>query len=94
MWKFKRVEPGEPERDPHEPEFFRLKNPAEALVREVIQNSLDAKKAGVQTVSVRFYIGEIEKEILKIFTNELERHLSACNFRQKITQEPHQVYYH
>jgi len=43
MWKFKRVEPGEPERDPHEPEFFRLKNPAEALVREVIQNSLDAK---------------------------------------------------
>lgn len=84
MWKFKRVEPGEPERDPHEPEFFRLKNPAEALVREVIQNSLDAKKAGVQTVSVRFYIGEIEKRnTKKYFTNELERHLSACNFLPK-----------
>jgi hypothetical protein len=37
MWKFKKVESGEPERDPHEPEFFRLEEPAEALVRWVKQ---------------------------------------------------------
>jgi hypothetical protein len=80
MWKFKKVEPGEPERDPHEPEFFRLRNPAEALVREVIQNSLDAKEAG-QTVSIRFHIGEVEKRnARKYFSSELEQHLSACNF--------------
>lgn len=84
MWKFKCVEPGEPERDPHEPEFFRLPNPAEALVREVIQNSLDAKKSGTQTVSVRFYIGEVEKRNTKnYFSSELEQHLKACNFLPK-----------
>ena len=55
MWKFKKVEPGEPERDPHEPEFFRLRNPEEALAREVIQNSLDARKSGTPRVSVRFF---------------------------------------
>lgn len=81
MWKFKKLEPGEPERDPHEPEFFRLKNPAEALVREVIQNSLDAKKSGTRTVSIRFYIGEVEKRNERnYFSRELEHHLGACNF--------------
>lgn len=84
MWKFKKLEPGEPERDPHEPEFFRLKNPAEALVREVIQNSLDAKKSGTQTVSVRFYIGGVEKRnVRNYFSSELEHHLSAFNFLPK-----------
>lgn len=84
MWRFKRLEPGEPERDPHEPEFFRLKDPAEALVREVIQNSLDAKKSGTQTVSVRFCIGEVEKRNAgNYFSSELEHHLGACNFLPK-----------
>lgn len=84
MWKFKRLVPGEPERDPHEPEFFRLKYPAEALVREVIQNSLDAKKSGVTTVKVRFYIGNVEKGNARTyFSSELEHHLGACNFLAK-----------
>lgn len=84
MWQFKKLEPGVPERDPHEHEFFRLKNPAEALVREVIQNSLDAKKSGTQTVSVRFYIGEVEKRNVRdYFSSELEHHLDSCNFLPK-----------
>ena len=84
MWRFKRLEPGEPERDPHEPEFFRLKDPAEALVREVIQNSLDAKRSEEKKVFVRFYIGEMEKRNAKnYFSSELEHHLGACNFLPK-----------
>jgi hypothetical protein len=32
MWRFTKLEPGVPERDPHEAEFFRLKEPAEDIL--------------------------------------------------------------
>jgi len=37
MWNFNELRHGEVERYPHEAEFFRLKNPAEALVMRVKQ---------------------------------------------------------
>jgi hypothetical protein len=45
MWHFREHRPGDPTRDPIVGEFFStdaITNPAEALVREGIQNSLDA----------------------------------------------------
>lgn len=78
-WDFKELKPGEPERDPREAEFFRLTEPAEALVREFIQNSLDAKK-WESTVRVRFAFGEIEKNKVRDYFDGLESHIQACNF--------------
>ena len=43
MWEFNELKNTEPERDPHETEFFRHTVSAESIVREAIQNSLDAR---------------------------------------------------
>lgn len=79
MWRFRELEPGMPERDPHEAEFFRLTEPSEAVIREVIQNSLDAKIAGDNTVKVSFSFGELDKDNVMDYFNGLESHLEACN---------------
>lgn len=57
IWKFRRMHPGEMNIDPVEAEFFTteaLQSVGDALVRETIQNSLDARIPGDQ-VRVRFY---------------------------------------
>lgn len=81
MWRFTELPSDVPERDPHEAEFFHLKEPAEAVVREFVQNALDAQEDG--KVVVKFTFGEIEKgEVEKFFTN-YEDHFIAT----KITSE-------
>jgi hypothetical protein len=55
MWEFSELKDVEPERDPHETEFFR-DIPAEVIVREAIQNSLDAKRDN-ECVRIRFSFG-------------------------------------
>ncbi|MEW5708191.1 MAG: hypothetical protein AB1830_04700 [Pseudomonadota bacterium] len=55
FWKFRRMQPGEMNIDPIESEFFSteaLGSLADALVREAIQNSLDARSPG-EPVRVR-----------------------------------------
>ncbi|MEM9056797.1 MAG: hypothetical protein AAGD86_04930 [Pseudomonadota bacterium] len=55
-WRFRRMHPGEMNIDPIEAEFFSteaLGSLADALVREAVQNSLDARRDGA-TVRVRF----------------------------------------
>lgn len=50
-WRFRRMQPGEMNIDPIEGEFFSteaLGSLADALVREAIQNSLDARAPGMQ----------------------------------------------
>jgi len=78
IWHFKAIEPGTPERNPRETEFFKLTSPSEAIVREFIQNSLDAKTEGV--VSIRFYLGSAEKEEMQEYFRGIEKHLEACQF--------------
>jgi hypothetical protein len=60
-WHFKELRPGDKDRQPTQGEFFAtdaIKSVAEALVRESIQNSLDAgPKMSGQPVRVRFYLG-------------------------------------
>jgi len=79
MWQFIKLEPGMPERDPHEAEFFRLTNPAEQVVRETVQNSLDAKIEEVGPIRVNFILGNVRKERVRNYLGDLEPHLSACN---------------
>jgi hypothetical protein len=57
MWHFRRKRKGEKIRDPIQGEFFAtdaIANPAQALIRESIQNSLDAAVGDV--VTVRIYL--------------------------------------
>ncbi len=76
MWKFKELGPGDVRRTPHEFEFFRrMKNITEAFVREVIQNSLDAKLPSSQEVVIIFTFGEIEREIEKYLDRDFKSRL-------------------
>ncbi len=80
MWIFKELERGAPERDPHEGEFFHLTEPSEAIVREVIQNSLDAGKPGENAVRLCFTFGTVNIEnVRNVYFKDLERHLRECN---------------
>lgn len=91
MWRFRELTPGEPERKPHEAEFFRLTNVTEAIVREFIQNSLDAKRVDMQTVRVRFVLGEVSRRLLDQYvTAEFKSHLGKCKlFPSEYDRLPH-----
>ncbi|RLI76481.1 hypothetical protein DRP05_12810 [Archaeoglobales archaeon] len=81
MWCFKTIEPGTPERNPRETEFFRLANPSEAVIREFIQNSLDARKNNENIVEVRISLGKVSKrDVEDYLDNNLKKHLKACGF--------------
>ncbi len=57
-WHFRQQQPNEKVRNPISSEYFDeevIDRPAQALVREVIQNSLDAR-SGNEPVRVRFYV--------------------------------------
>jgi hypothetical protein len=60
QWIFKELRPGDKDRQPTQGEFFAtdaIRSPAEALVRETIQNSLDAGiKGAAGPVRVRFHL--------------------------------------
>jgi hypothetical protein len=82
-WRFRRMQPGEMNIDPIESEFFSteaLDSLSDALVREAIQNSLDARRRDVQ-VRVRIAFlppaeaarGDVEARYL----TGLSRHLGA-----------------
>jgi hypothetical protein len=82
-WRFRDHPPGEPVRNPIQGEFFSteaIANTAEALVREGIQNSLDAR-LGAMPVHVRIYIsgqrGALRPNDATRFATDLWPHLNA-----------------
>ena len=79
MWRFTKHEPSQPIRDPIEGEFFQQEDDdrtARHLVRESIQNSLDAKIDGEQ-VKVRFTFGKLSDiPSFRLYAG-LKRHLEA-----------------
>ncbi len=82
MWNFRKLGEGEPERSPHEAEFFNVGDLdwSAAVVRESIQNSLDAKLPSAKNVLVRF---SLKSEPLSKFTeyySELVPHVRSCGF--------------
>lgn len=81
MWNFKAMDPGIPERNPRETEFFRITSPSEAVVREFIQNSLDAKANHEGGVKIKISFHNVSREAIKEFlADELKNHLKECGF--------------
>ncbi len=82
QWEFKTWTRGDKVRDPIQGEFFStdaIKNPAEAFVREAVQNSLDAGTS--RPVRVRFYIsgaeGAVPADRIAQYMNDSWPHLNA-----------------
>ena len=78
MWKFLDIPSGRAERDPHDIEFFNLIDASSSLVREVVQNSIDATLDTLQPLLVRFTFGEHGEATQYI--NGLIPHLQASGF--------------
>lgn len=85
QWRFRAMQPGEMNVDPIEGEFFTteaLRSITDALVRESIQNSLDAS-AGSEPVMVRFshhpnpLTGVDPGELWKLYIDGLSPHLHS-----------------
>ena len=79
MWQFFEHQPGRTLVDPIEEAFFATDSDdenARHLVRESIQNSLDAAYRN-QTVKVRFTFGELRREFVNELFKDLPEHLEA-----------------
>lgn len=79
MWNFFEHQPGRTLVDPIEEAFFSTESDdenARHLVRESVQNSLDAKQVG-QTVKVRFTFGELRGEFVSELFAGLPEHLAS-----------------
>ena len=83
MWKFRGLREGQPERSPHEAEFFNVGDldPAASLVREIIQNSVDARLPDSDSIRVRFTFVEHSKSKNSKYYTGLEEHLKSCDFK-------------
>ena len=84
MWVFNERHDFGVETDPTEGEFF-VNNDIDrnsALVRETIQNSLDARRDDVETIEVRFAFHEgalfLDAARIRRYVDDLVPHLKAC----------------
>jgi hypothetical protein len=82
-WRFNRMHPSVKAREPIQGEFFAtdaISNPGEALVREGIQNTLDARRNG-EKVMVRIRVSgtgaAVARNSVDPFLNGLDDHLKA-----------------
>jgi len=82
-WHFNKRRPSEKEREPIQGEFFAtevIDKPGEALVREGIQNSIDARRNGEKVV-VRIRVsgthGSAARDTIAPFLGGLDEHIRA-----------------
>lgn len=76
-WNFEKVGANDLEQQPHRREFFRDTPRPEAFVREVLQNSLDAKKEDSDKVKVRIAFDRVPLDDIENYLDELKPHLDA-----------------
>ena len=79
-WHFRVMDPGEVHVDPVHDEFFKMQDLADALVRESIQNSLDARRSRAPVrVRFRFGVGSnaLSAEAAEQYFTGLGEHLEA-----------------
>lgn len=76
-WKFNEIGERDLEQRPHHQEFFRDTPKPEAFVREVIQNSLDAKRDGSDKVKVLFSFDKAPLGEIYDYVEDLGPHLDA-----------------
>ncbi len=80
VWRFKQARKGDDYDDPTEDEFFRDGSLTRALVRESIQNALDAELDPGVPVCVRFRLGSSDRTDLPSWLfDELADHLRASD---------------
>jgi hypothetical protein len=84
-WEFRQLQKGEVEKHSHTAEFFNEEALPEAIVREFIQNSLDAKKS--KKIKIRFAFHRIGYELFEEYIKDLNPHLSACNIKTRYYPE-------
>ena len=84
QWRFVEHHPEAKSRDPLQSELLNQESfrPADALVRESIQNSLDAKIPGVDKVRVRIYVsgaaGALSKDEAAPYFQGFWPHVQVC----------------
>ncbi len=94
-WKFKKLTPDDTKGDPSHLEFFRsevLENPIDALIREDIQNRLDAK-SNSWPVRVSYFLnseGLPDSSIQKWFPN-FQEHINAPQVLDELREQPFQL---
>lgn len=80
MWQFKEFQPGDIIRNSHEEEFFTMQVPLQSVIREALQNSLDAAIPGEKPVIVRFLYSRASRDAGEIFAG-LKEHLIASGIK-------------
>ncbi len=75
MWHFRESQMDEIIRTSHEAEFFNMQQNLEAVIREAVQNSLDASDKDKGSVTVRFVFGRVHHGMSTLFLG-MEEHLS------------------
>jgi hypothetical protein len=82
-WTFGLQQPLDKQRDPIQGEFFNtesIENVADSLVREFVQNSLDARTPTSDGVEVRFRLSDGDTVDVDSLFSDLWPHLNACKF--------------
>lgn len=91
MWIFNELRPGDTERDPREGEFFRVTNITDVLVREFIQNALDAKLGGGIPVRITFKLSANIPDRHSKYLEVLSDHLKASGYQEPYSL-PHEFF--
>tara|TARA_Y100000590_G_scaffold51404_1_gene54025 strand:- start:5984 stop:8014 length:2031 start_codon:yes stop_codon:yes gene_type:complete len=79
MWKFRELGANQSRKDPKQEREYLDRRPANAVVRETIQNSLDASVSPDQMVIVKFRLGHDSVDLNHEYFKALTPHLAACN---------------
>lgn len=90
IWKFIDSNPNNVENEPVHEEFFAQAESASdltSLVRESIQNSLDARLSPSLPVEVRFNIGVASAEQVRGFFKGLSEHIAASNQEKSLLED-------
>ncbi len=80
-WEFAEIPKNMEERDPHEDVFFNKGNKSEALVREFIQNALDAQRDDSDRVKVDITFDIISEGITSHYLKGLGPHLEKSGLK-------------
>ena len=80
-WKFKEYEIDDIQRDSSSEKFFKESAESDSLIREFIQNSLDANDNNSEPVRILITEKTLNKKTCDSFLRNLQPHLSACDIQ-------------
>jgi len=85
-WEFEKYKEDSTRQDSSSDKFFKEAPESDSLVREFIQNSLDASNNS-EVVKVAINEKSLNKRDLKDFLTDLEPHLESCNIQTHKNQQ-------